>query len=358
MNEDNKPNFSGRGSGYNPTNRFEKHAYSDGDTDGVDVPMEETTKTKFVEIFPKTIVNKVTSPDVGMEYSLNPYQGCEHGCTYCYARPTHEYWGMSAGLDFEQVILIKKNAPDLLRQALDKKSWVPRTIVLSGNTDCYQPAERTCELTRELLKVFLEYRHPVGIITKNVLMNRDLDLIEELASMNLISVNLSITTLDEELRRKLEPRTATSKRKLDLVEELTNIGVPVNVMAAPIIPALNDHEILSIAKAASERGANSFHAQVVRLMGPNEHIFEHWVNHHFPDRAQKVMNQIRSMHEGNTGSSSFGDRMKGKGVFALNIRRQRELAKRKYFPNLSHFKLRTDLFRRPKGGQLFLFDEI
>ncbi|MFK7787158.1 MAG: PA0069 family radical SAM protein, partial [Crocinitomicaceae bacterium] len=279
-----------------------------------------------------------------------------HGCTYCYARPTHEYWGMSAGLDFEQVILIKKNAPDLLRQALDKKSWKPRPIVLSGNTDCYQPAEQTFKLTRELLKVFLEYRNPVGIITKNVLMNRDLDIIEELGALNLIGVNLSITTLNEELRRKLEPRTATAKRKLDLVETLANIKVPVNVMAAPVVPALNDHEILSIAKAASERGAKSFHSHVVRLMGPNEHIFEQWVNHHYPDRAQKVMNQIRSIHEGKSGSSTFGERMRGKGAFALNIKRQSELARHKYFPKQTPRKLRTDLFRRPQGGQLFLFD--
>lgn len=356
MDRNDKSAFSGRGSGHNPANRFERRIYSEEDTDGVDLPYEEAAKTKYVEVFPKSIVNKVISPDVGMDYSLNPYQGCEHGCTYCYARPTHEYWGMSAGLDFEQVILVKKNAPDLLRQALDKKSWVPKPIVLSGNTDCYQPAEREFELTRELLKVFLEYRHPVGIISKNVLLNRDLDLIEELAEMNLIAVNLSITTLNEELRRQLEPRTATAHRKLELIEKLANIRVPVNVMASPIIPALNDHEMLSIAKAASEHGANSFHAHVVRLMGPNEHIFEEWVKFHYPDRAQKVMNQIRSLHEGKTGNSTFGDRMKGNGVFALNIRRQRELAKRKYFPNPNYFKLRTDLFRRPNGGQLFLFD--
>ncbi|MDG1334124.1 MAG: PA0069 family radical SAM protein [Crocinitomicaceae bacterium] len=356
MNHDDEPKFSGRGSGYNPTNRFEKHSYSDDDKDGMDVPLDEAARTKYVDIFPKSVVNKVTSPDVGMDYSLNPYQGCEHGCTYCYARPTHEFWGLSAGLDFEQVILVKKNAPDLLRKTLDKKSWVPRPIVLSGNTDCYQPADKKFGLTRELLKVFLEYRNPVGIITKNVLMNRDLDVIEELADLNLIGVNLSITTLDEELRRKLEPRTATAKRKLDLVEKLANINVPVNVMASPIIPALNDHEILAIAKAASERGAASFHSHVVRLMGPNEKIFEQWVNHHYPDRAQKVMNQVRDIHGGKSGSSTFGDRMKGTGAFALNIRRQRALAKRKYFPNSKSSKLRTDLFRRPSGGQLFLFD--
>jgi DNA repair photolyase len=187
-------------------------------------------------------------------------------------------------------------------------------------------------------------------------MNRDFDVIEELAALNLIGVNLSITTLDEDLRRKLEPRTATAKRKLDLVETLANINVPVNVMAAPIIPALNDHEILSIAKAASERGANTFHSHVVRLMGPNEKIFEQWVSHHFPDRAQKVMNQIRSIHNGKTGNSTFGDRMKGQGAFALNISRQSKLAAHNYFPNSKSVKLRTDLFRRPKGGQLYLFD--
>jgi DNA repair photolyase len=350
------PNFSGRGSGSNPTNRFEKNAYSDDDSDGVDVPNDPSAKTRYIDIFPKTIVNKVSSPDVGMDFSLNPYQGCEHGCTYCYARPTHEYWGYSAGLDFEQVVLVKQNASELLRETLNKKSWVPKPIVLSGNTDCYQPAEKQFELTRELLKVFLEFRHPVGIITKNVGMTRDLDIIEELASMNLISVNLSITTLNEDLRRKLEPRTATAKRKLELIEQLSAINVPVNVMASPIIPALNDHELFDIAKASSERGAQTFHSHMVRLMGPNEKIFEDWLNAHFPDRSEKVMNQIRAIHGGKTGSSEFGFRMKGDGQMALNIVRQMALARRKYFPNHGASKLRTDLFRRPSGGQLFMFD--
>ena len=356
MSEKPKNYFSGRGAQRNPNNRFEKNSYSNEHWEGIDEPFLESKPTQYIDVFPKTIVNKVTSPDVGMDYSLNPYQGCEHGCTYCYARPTHEYWGQGPGLDFERVIFVKKNAALLLREAFEKKKWSVKPIVLSGNTDCYQPCERKFELTRQLLEVFLEYRHPVGIITKNVLMNRDLDLIGELGKLGLIAVNISITTLDEKLRRKLEPRTATGKRKLDLIEKLTSLDVPVNVMAAPIIPALNDHEILSIAKASSERGANSFHAHVVRLMGANEEIFEDWLEKNFPDRKQKVLNQLKDIHGGRVGSSTFGDRMKGEGSFAVNIRRQREIAKNKYFQHRRKFSLRTDLFIRPgKGRQLDLF---
>lgn len=349
--------FHGRGSDNNPKNKFNKNKYVNEEQDGVDIPIVSSNLTQFIDVFPKTIVNKVSSPDVGMDYSLNPYQGCEHGCTYCYARPTHEYWGYSAGLDFEKIILVKKNAAQLLKQTFHKKKWVVKPIILSGNTDCYQPCERQFEITRSLLKTCLEYQHPVGIITKNVLMNRDLDIIEELARLNLISVNISITTLNEALRRKLEPRTASGKRKLELIENLTNLNVPVNVMAAPIIPALNDHEIISIAKSVSERGANSFHAHIVRLMGPNEQIFERWLDHHFPDRKNKVLNQLKSIHNGKTGQSNFGTRMKGQGVFALNIQRQVQLAKYKYFKNPKHIRLNTTLFKRPSlNGQLDLFD--
>jgi len=357
MSEESKSHFSGRGANFNPKNKFDKHTYLNEEQDGVDVPQYESNTTKYIEIFPKTIVNKVTSSDVGMDYSLNPYQGCEHGCTYCYARPTHEYWGYSAGMDFEKVILVKKNAPELLRQTLQNKKWEVKPIILSGNTDCYQPCEKEFQITRQLLEIFLEFRHPVGIITKNALMNRDLDIIEELSKLKLISVNLSITTLNEGLRRKLEPRTATSHRKLDLIEKLVKIDVPVNVMAAPIIPALNDHEIISIAQAVSELGANTFHAHVVRLMGPNEQIFSAWVERYFPDRKDKVLNQLKEIHSGRTGSSNFGSRMKGDGTYALNIRRQLKLAKHKYFPNPKRTSLRKDLFRRPStDGQLDLFD--
>ncbi len=349
-----KKHISGRGAQNNPSNRFSRHRYED-ETPSADDSI--STKTRYLDVFPKTIVNKVTSPDVGMDYSLNPYQGCEHGCTYCYARPTHEYWGYSPGLDFERVIMIKKNAPDLLRQTLKKKNWSVKPIVLSGNTDCYQPCEREFELTRELLKVFLEFRHPVGIITKNVLIQRDFDIVEELASMNLIAVNLSITTLDEDTRRRLEPRTSTAAKKLTLVQELSDMNVPVNVMAAPIIPAINDHEVLAIAEAASRRGATNFHSHVVRLMGPNEEIFETWLEGNYPDRKSKVMNQLRSIHAGKTGSSTFGIRQRGEGAFALNLQRQLQIARNKFFPNPKTVSLRRDLFRKPsEGGQLDLFN--
>lgn len=348
--------LSGRGAQLNPTNRFSKNSYELGDDDLTPEDFEQKP-TRFIDIYPKTIVNKVFSPDVRMDYSLNPYQGCEHGCTYCYARPTHEFWGYSAGTDFEQIIMVKKSAPELLRKTFEKKNWKVKPIILSGNTDCYQPCEKKFQLTRKLLKVFLEYRHPVGIITKNVLLSRDFDLIAELAKMNLIMVNISITTLDEALRRKLEPRTATANRKLALIEKLVAINVPVTVMASPIIPALNDHEILNIAKVAAESGAGNFHSHIVRLMGANAEIFENWLTHTFPDRKQKVMNQLKSLHGGKTGNSTFGERMKGQGIFARNIRQQGGIAKRMYFPDPKRIALRHDLFHRPnKNGQLDLFD--
>jgi len=215
--------FNGRGAQKNPVNKFELNSYSNKSLDGIDDYEIIDKSTQYLEVYPKTIVNKVDSPDVGMDYSLNPYQGCEHGCTYCYARPTHQYWGYSAGTDFEEKIMVKKNAPELLRNAFEKKSWKVKPIVLSGNTDCYQPGERKFELTRQLLSVFLHYQHPVGIITKNALMMRDLDLLEELGKLNLVKVNLSIRTLNENLRRKLELRTASCKRKLELLLALKKI---------------------------------------------------------------------------------------------------------------------------------------
>lgn len=349
MDASNRIYKKGRGTSVNTSNRFERYTYEE-----LPEEVEKALKTQFIEVAPKSIVNKVNSPDVGMEYSLNPYQGCEHGCTYCYARPTHEYWGYSAGVDFEQTILVKKNAPDLLRKTFEKKSWEVKPIVLSGNTDCYQPAEREFELTRKLLKVFLEYQHPVGIITKNALLLRDLDIIEKLAEKRLISVNVTITTLDETLRSKLEPRTSTIKKRWELVTTLRSLDVPVHVMMSPAIPALNDHEVIPMAKAAKEAGATGFSSHIVRLMGKNEELFERWLEVHFPDRRTKVMEQIRSLHKGKTGSSEFGVRGRGTGVMADNLRSQRQLAIRRYFPNQHSIKLETGLFRRP-SNQLELF---
>lgn len=346
----------GRGAQVNPHNRFLATEKGIVHPEGIDEVEEEPARTQFIDVFPKTIVNRVTSPDVGLFYSLNPYQGCEHGCTYCYARPTHEYWGYSAGLDFERVILVKKNAPKLLEEALQKKKWDVQPISLSGNTDCYQPCEKKYGITRQLLEIMLRYRHPVSIITKNVLINRDLDIIEELAKLGLISVNLSITSLNEELRRKLEPRTATAQRKLDTIEKLRQINVPVNVMMAPIIPALNDHEIFPLVEAVGKRGAMNVGYTIVRLNGPNGQIFTDWVEKNYPDRAAKVLNQLREMHDGNLSDSRFGMRMRGEGNFALNIRRQIELARRRFLPQQPFPRLRTDLFQRPDpNGQLELF---
>lgn len=346
---------TGRGAQINPPNRFLKARDGD-DFDDLDPNEEEAVKTKFIEVHPKTIVNKVSSPDIGMYYSLNPYQGCEHGCTYCYARPTHEYWGYSAGTDFERFIMVKKNAPELLEETFRRKSWKVQAITLSGNTDCYQPCERDYGITRRLLEIMLKYKHPVGIITKNALICRDSDILQELAELNLVAVNISLTSLREELRRKLEPRTATSRKKLETIAHLSGLGIPVNVMLAPIIPALNDDEIFSIAKAVAEKGALTMHHQIVRLNGPNGEIFTDWVNKNYPDRAEKVLNQLREIHGGKLSDSRFGTRMKGEGNFAENIRQQMELARKRFLPKTGFPKLRTDLFEVPdESGQMRFF---
>jgi DNA repair photolyase len=348
--------IDGRGAQLNPHNRFLSGKRIIEDWEGVDECEGDPAKTRFIDVFPKTIVNEIKSPDLRMAYSANPYQGCEHGCTYCYARPTHEYWGYSAGLDFERVILVKKNAPELMEQTILKKSWKVRPISLSGNTDCYQPCEKQYGITRRLLEVMLKYRHPVGIITKNALLNRDIDILTELAKLNLVNVYITITSLNEELRRKLEPRTATAKRKLDTIERFTANGIPVGIMMAPIIPGLNDHEIFSVIKAAGERGALSAAYTIARLNGPNGEIFTDWVTKNYPDRASKVLNQLREIHGGTLSDSRFGLRMSGEGNYAINIRRQFEMARRTYMKDRQMPVLNTDLFRGNDHGQLNLFD--
>ena len=348
--------IKGRGSQMNPNNRFSSTKKVIEHWEGIDELENSGHKTKFIEIYPKTVVNKITSPDIGLEYSMNPYQGCEHGCTYCYARPTHEYWGYSAGIEFENTILVKKNAAELLEKAFRKKTWEVNTIMLSGNTDCYQPCEKKFGITRQLLEVCLKYKHPVGIITKNILLERDFDIIEELSKLNLINVNISLTTLNEELRRRLEPRTASAAKKLELIEKLSRINVPVNVMMAPILPGLNDTEIFNIVKAVSQRGALSAHYQIVRLNGPNQQIFSDWIQKNYPDRADKVLNQLRDMHGSQLNSSEFGQRMSGKGNFALNIKRQFALAKKMFLSDKRMPTLRKDIFQAPDyNGQMSLF---
>ncbi|GAA4280108.1 PA0069 family radical SAM protein [Gaetbulibacter aestuarii] len=356
---DSKSSIKGRGAQRQLNNRFFElsHELRDDFLEYCRVEGEESTsnKTTYSEVFPKTIVNKVTSPDVGMMYSMNPYQGCEHGCIYCYARNSHEYWGLGPGLDFERQILIKKDAPKLLEAFLKKKSWKAETIVLSGNTDCYQPAEKKFEITRKCLEVFLKYKHPVGIITKNALILRDLDLLKELAKDHLISVSISITSLSEDTRRILEPRTACIKKRLETVKILSDNGIPVNVMLAPIIPSINSHEILPLAKAAAEHGASSLGHIVVRLNGAIGDLFKDWIEKTLPDRAEKVLHQIASCHEGQLNDNQFGRRMRGTGKIAQQINDLMELAKHKYFRDKEKVTLNKELHETYKDGQFKLF---
>jgi DNA repair photolyase len=286
---------------------------------------------------------------------MNPYQGCEHGCNYCYARNSHEFWGYSAGLDFERRILVKKDAPKLLEDLLKKKTWKAYPIVMSGNTDCYQPAEQQFKITRQCLEVFLKYRHPVAIITKNALVLRDLDILKELSKDNLIAVNISITSLSENTRRVLEPRTATIKKRFETVKALSEYGIPVNVMLAPIIPSINSHEILPLAKAVSEAGALSIAHTIVRLNGAIAEIFTDWIKKTMPDRAEKVLHQIESCHGGHLNDSRFGTRMRGEGEIAKQINAMVKLAKLRYFKDKAMPKLNTQLHEHYKFGQLKLF---
>jgi DNA repair photolyase len=345
--------FKGRGSQIKTENRFLKNQYVVDHIEGLDEPLQSAPTTQIFREHPKKVVNKVTSPDLGMMYSLNPYQGCEHGCIYCYARNTHEYWGFSAGLDFESKIIAKPNAPSLLEKFLLHPDWTAVPISLSGNTDCYQPIERKLEITRKLLKIFAQYRHPLGMITKNSLITRDIDLLKELAQDNLVHVYISITTLDEELRRVMEPRTASALKRLKTVEELSKAGVPVGVMNAPIIPGLNHHEIPNVLKAAADHGALSAGMTIVRLNGSVGKIFEDWLKKNFPDRYEKVLHQISEMHGGQINDSKFGRRMTGEGNFAEVIHQLFRSSKKKYFAGSSMPPMDLTKFR--KGGTLSLF---
>ena len=290
-----------------------------------------------------------------MEYSLNPYQGCEHGCSYCFARPTHEFWGYSAGTDFERKIMVKKNAPELLEKFFQKRNYVPKTITLSGNTDCYQPAEREFEITRKILKLCLDYRHPVSILTKNALVLRDLDILKPLSEQNLVSVSFSIPTINEEIRRKMEPRTSSVKNKLKAIEILTEHQIPVGVMVAPVIPGLTSDESLTILKTVSEAGAQKFGYVLVRLNDTVEPVFINWINANFPDRAEKVLNLIRSMRGGKLGDKRFHERYKGEGNIAEMIHDTFALGRRKFFADKEITPLSTENFTGSKDQQLKLF---
>jgi DNA repair photolyase len=329
-----KMSEKGRGAQSNPHNRFMRNSLVDDpeylEHCAVNNEPPRQEKTKYLEIFPKTIVTPNTSPDVPFKWSINPYQGCEHGCSYCYARNTHEYWGYSVGSDFEKIVLVKHNAPQLLHKKLSSKSWSPELVVLSGNTDCYQPAERKFEITRKLLKVFLDHKHPVGMITKNHLITRDLDYLVSLNEQNLVAITLSITTLNEDTRRYMEPRTSSIKQRLKTLETLVKHNIPVNVNLAPIIPGINSHEIFDLVKRVGDLGANSVNYIMVRLNGKIAEVFSEWLKEAYPDRAEKVLNLIRDTRDGSLNDSRWGIRMRGSGQYAEQIASTFKVARKKF----------------------------
>ncbi len=346
--------MKGRGTSLQPTNRFTSIERGNYHKEGIDEELlPEKVRTEYISEHPKKVLSKNDSPDIPFSYSINPYQGCEHGCIYCYARNSHEYWGYNMGLDFERKIIVKPNAPILLEKSFLSSSWKPQVVMLSGNTDCYQPAEKKYEITRELLKVFQKYGNPVGIITKNALIERDLDILADLASENLVQVIFTITSLDEELRRVLEPRTSHPLKKLKVMEKLTQRGVPCGVMIGPIIPGLNNTEIPRILKLSSDYGALSCSRTLVRLNGQLGTLFKEWLETHFADRADKVWNQICQLHAGHVNDSEYGRRMRGEGPLADSIHAIFSKMSEKYFKDKA--MPAYDLSRFRTKGVLNLF---
>lgn len=346
--------IKGRGAQFNTANKFLRQHTIREHAEAIDLWEDAAPKTQFLEIEAASLVNKVESPDVAMQYSMNPYNGCEHGCIYCYARNSHEYWGYSAGLDFESKIMVKTNAPRLLHQWLRHPKWEGTPLSLSGNTDCYQPAEKKFQLTRSLIEICKSYHQPVGILTKNAGVLRDLDLLAPMAAENLCAVMLSITSLNEDLRRVLEPRTATAAQRLRTLETLSRNGIQTGVMLGPMIPGLNEHEMPAILEAAAAAGASFAGYIFVRLNGSVKLLFHQWLHQHFPDRADKVWHLIESGHGGQVNDSEFGRRMKGNGLIAEMIALQFRNHCRRLGLNKEKQKLDSTRFFRP-GQQAKLF---
>jgi DNA repair photolyase len=340
-------NIHGRGASSNTPNRFSATEYfaeiQEWDAHEEKAPL----KTEIFKDSSRSILSANDSPDIGFRYSLNPYRGCEHGCAYCYARPTHEYLGFSAGLDFESKIVVKESAPDLLRQKFSSKAWQPELIVMSGNTDCYQPLERQWQLTRRCLEVFLEYRNPIYMITKNFLITRDIDILGGLAELNLMGAIISVTTLDSELSAVLEPRASRPPARLKAIEILTKAKIPVMVNVAPVIPGLTDHEMPKILEAAAQAGARRACFVPLRLPLAVRPLFIEWLKVHRPERLDKVLNQVRDMKGGQLNNSQFGERMRGSGAFAENLRQLFDIHCRKFGLNEQEIELSTQHFKRP-----------
>jgi DNA repair photolyase len=347
----------GRGARINPAARFGRTSaefIDDGWESLAEIPV---LKTEIFTETPKTIITRNDSPDISFDRSINPYRGCEHGCVYCYARPSHAYMGLSPGRDFESKIFVKPNAAALLREELTAPNYQPRTIALGANTDCYQPIERQHRITRGVLETLLEFKHPVGIVTKSALVLRDLDLLKELADQGLTKVALSITTLDGKLARGMEPRASTPMKRLAALEILAKAGIPTVVMMGPVIPGLNDSEIESILKAARNSGAREAGYTMLRLPHELKEIFKDWLLKEHPDRAARVMSLVRDVRSGKESDPNFGTRMVGSGAYAWQIGRRFQLAAQKLGLNVTRLKLRTDLFQPPPkaGEQMTLF---
>ncbi|WP_417685893.1 PA0069 family radical SAM protein [Roseibium sp.] len=347
----------GRGAGLNMSGRFEKHSREDFDDGWQNLEDLPDFKTTVQEERARTIITRNSSPDISFDRSINPYRGCEHGCIYCFARPSHAFMGLSPGLDFESRLFAKQNAPELLERELARPGYSPRPIAIGTNTDPYQPIERRYELMREILEVLDKYNHPVAIVTKSALVERDADILARMAARNLAKVALSITTLDRKLCRAMEPRASAPHKRLAALRTLTEAGVPTSVMIAPVIPALTDSELEAILDAAHEHGAAEAGFILLRLPHEVSPLFRDWLLRERPDRYQHVMNLIRSMRGGKDYDAKWGERMRGKGPYADQIAKRFQLAAKRLGLNTRRRKLTTDLFVAPqKGGvQLDLF---
>jgi DNA repair photolyase len=354
----------GRGAALNPPNRFNK-TNSEEDLASLEeaLPAEfaermRAVPTELIRDTSRSILATNDSPDLPFTFSLNPYRGCEHGCIYCYARPSHEYLGFSAGLDFESKIVVKYDAPELLASHFRKRSWVPQLVLLSGNTDPYQPLERRLELTRRCLEVFRVYKNPVCIITKNALVTRDLDILADLAADNLVHVTLSVTSLDDEVIRVMEPRTSRPSARLHAIESLSKAGVSVGVNVAPVIPGLTDEEMPRIMRAAADAGAKVANYIVVRLPGPVAELFLEWVERCYPNRVNRIVHRIEDLRDGRLNDPRWGVRMRGEGEWAKLLNELFHATRRKLGLEMSIAPLETGLFRVPPAyEELPLFND-
>jgi DNA repair photolyase len=349
---------NGRGAASNPVGRFESIAIEavDDGWNNLDEPLPPFA-TLVKEESARGIISKNKSPDVGFEQSINPYQGCEHGCIYCYARPSHAYYNLSPGIDFETKLFYKRNAAQLLTEELSAANYRCKVIVLGANTDPYQPIERQYRVTREILEVLARHKHPVAIITKSAMVERDIDLLAQMAQDNLIAVNISVTTLNNDLKRTLEPRTASPVARLRAMRALAEAKIPVGVMVAPVIPVLTDHELENILQAAANAGATRAGYVLLRLPYEVKHLFAEWLKTHEPLKAEHVMSRLREMRGGRENDPQFGSRMRGEGVYAQLLSRRFAAATRKFGLNQVAHDLQTEIFRPPVKAepQLALF---